>query len=70
MYMVVRSVEMAGVKLRLCCLRSLQNFEEIFFLPKFRYKLWHSSGDFTRLNPRGTFLNLNPVYCLLDLTSA
>jgi len=39
MYMVVRSVVMAGAKLRLCCLRSLQNFDEIFFLPKFRYKL-------------------------------
>jgi hypothetical protein len=61
---------MAGAKLCPCCLKCLQNFDEIFFLPKFRYKLGHSSGNVTGLNPRGTLLNLNPAYCLWNLTSA
>jgi hypothetical protein len=61
---------MAGAKLRLCCLWCLQNFDEIFFLPKFRYKVGYSSGNFTGLNPKGTRLNINPVYSLWDLASA
>jgi hypothetical protein len=70
MFMVVRSVVMAGAKFRPFCLRCLQNFDEIFFLPNFRYKLGYCSGNFTGLNPRGTDLNANLVYCFWDLTSA
>jgi hypothetical protein len=61
---------MALAKLLPYRLRGLQNFDEIFFLPKFRYKAVYCSSNFTGLNPRCTHLHLNPVYCLWDLTSA